>query len=69
MLEPIAGVTARERMERWFADRARPAGGRGSREEPPERPRPSTRARAAAALRRAADRLEPGSEPRPAGAR
>jgi hypothetical protein len=70
MLEPIAGVIARERMESWFADAAPRAAGRGARDDEAGRPRrPGARARAAAALRRAADRLEPAAGPRPAGAR
>jgi hypothetical protein len=70
MLEPIAGVIARERMERWFADPAPRAGGRGGPEDDAARARrPGARARAAAALRRAADRLEPNAGPHPADAR
>jgi hypothetical protein len=68
MLEVIASVIARERMESWFAE-ARPRAGGGAVPAPARRPRTGARARAAAALRRAADRLEPAAEPRPASVR
>ena len=70
MLEPIAGLIARERMERWFADTTPRSAGRGIGDDEAGRlRRPGARARAAAALRRAADRLEPAAGPRTAGAR
>jgi hypothetical protein len=70
MLEPIAGVIARQRMERWFADPAPRAAGRVvSEDQAAQGRRPGARARAAVALRRAADRLEPAAGPRPADVR